>query len=116
MKLEKLLCLKYLGSRVVENLCESQTTKLFLPLLHETTESVAGSSTISNVFVRKGGGPTSCNPSLGRGEEEDDDEQPVVAVVLVDDMNVISSSFTVELACDFVMNSSIVIVVVEEDE
>lgn len=82
MKLEKLLCLKYLGRRVVENLYESQTMKLLRALLHETSESVAGSSTISKVFVRNGGGPTSCRPSNGwgakPGEEDDDDDEPIV--------------------------------------
>lgn len=71
MKLEKLLCLKNLGSRVEENLWESQTMKLFLPLLHEITESVEGSSTISYVLVKNGGGPISFNPSIGRGEEDE---------------------------------------------
>lgn len=79
MKLEKLLCLKYLGSKVVEKVLESQTMKLFLPRLHETTASVDGSSTISKVFVRNGGGPTSCSPSFGLGEEEEDEDMKVTS-------------------------------------
>ena len=47
--------------------CGSQTTKLLPARLQETTASVAGSSTRSNVLVRNGGGPTSCSPSIGRG-------------------------------------------------
>ena len=42
--------------------------KLLRALLHETMESVKGSSTISKVLDRNGGGPTSCRPSIGRGE------------------------------------------------
>lgn len=51
--------------------------------------SVEGSSTISNVFVRNGGGPTSCSPSIGCGEklEDDEDDEPTVHVTT-------SSSFT----------------------
>lgn len=48
--------------------------KLLRAPLHDTIVSVAGSSTISNVFVRNGGGPTSCNPSIGRGDKFDDDD------------------------------------------
>lgn len=55
MKLEKLLCLKYLGSKSLENSIGFQTMKLLLEELHDTTESEEGSSTISYVFVRKGG-------------------------------------------------------------
>eukprot|EP00268_Persea_americana_P006753 TRINITY_DN12432_c0_g2_i1.p1 TRINITY_DN12432_c0_g2~~TRINITY_DN12432_c0_g2_i1.p1 ORF type:complete len:145 (+),score=20.11 TRINITY_DN12432_c0_g2_i1:463-897(+) len=75
-KLEKLLCLKYLGRRLVANLCESQTMKLLRAWLHETIKSVAGSSTMSNVFVRNGGGPASCSPSIGCGERVGDEQLP----------------------------------------
>jgi len=73
MKLEKLLCLKYLGKSNVENLWESQTMKLFLASLQDTMESVEGSSTISKVLVRNGGGPTSCRPSIGCAEKLGDE-------------------------------------------
>lgn len=69
MKLEKLPCLKCLGRRLVENWRTSHTMKLLRARLHDTTESVPGSSTMSNIFVRKGGGPVSCNPSIGRGHK-----------------------------------------------
>lgn len=64
-KLEKLLCLKYLGRTLVENAMESQMTKLLFPLLQETTWLVFWSSTSSYVLVRKGVGPTSWSPSIG---------------------------------------------------
>lgn len=67
MKLEKLLCLKCRGRRNVEKECKSQTTKLVPPLFQDTMWSVFGSSTISNVLIRNGGGPISCNPSTGFG-------------------------------------------------
>lgn len=97
MKLEKLLCLKYLESRAVENCWESQTMKLLRALLHETMESVDGSSTISKVFVRNAGGPGSSNPSIGCGEKlEDDEEEDAAADVVVIYFTVsFSSSFTV---------------------
>lgn len=84
MKLEKLLCLKYRGRRVVENLLQSQTMKLLRALLHETTESVDGSSTISKVLVRNGGGPMSFNPSIGCGEklEDEEDDDPAAHVTV----------------------------------
>lgn len=66
-KLEKLLCLKYLGRRLMEKVLGSHTMKLLLALLQDTTSSVLGSSTISYVLVRKGGGPASCMPSIGWG-------------------------------------------------
>ena len=47
--------------------CKSQTTKLVPPLFQDTMWSVFGSSTISNVLIRNGGGPISCNPSIGFG-------------------------------------------------
>jgi hypothetical protein len=47
MKLEKLLCLKYLGSRSREKSGGFHTTKLAPPGPHDTTWLVAGSSTIS---------------------------------------------------------------------
>lgn len=46
-KLEKLLCLKYLGKRSLANSGGFHTTKLLLVGLQETIESVAGSSTMS---------------------------------------------------------------------
>ena len=63
--------------------------KLLRALLQETMGSVEGSSTISNVFVRNGGGPKSCKPSIGRGDklEDDEDDEPTVPAI-------ISSSFT----------------------
>lgn len=56
-KLEKLLCLKYLGNNSCANSGVFQTTKLLPTSLQDTIASVAGSSTISKVLVRKGGGP-----------------------------------------------------------
>uniref|UniRef100_A0A2P2QXN2 Uncharacterized protein MANES_17G060600 n=1 Tax=Rhizophora mucronata TaxID=61149 RepID=A0A2P2QXN2_RHIMU len=47
MKLEKLLCLKYLGSKSLAKSGGFHTIKLFLLGLHETIESVEGLSTIS---------------------------------------------------------------------
>lgn len=55
-KLEKLLCLKYFGSRSRANSGGFQTTKLLLVELQDTIASVAGSSTMSYVLLRKGGG------------------------------------------------------------
>lgn len=56
---------------------------------------VDGSSTTSKVLVRNGGGPTSCNPSIGCGEkledEDDDDDEPPPHVTA-------SSSFTLILS------------------
>ena len=56
MKLEKLLCLKYLGSRSREKSGGFHTTKLAPPGPHDTTRLVAGSSTISYVLIRNGAG------------------------------------------------------------
>jgi hypothetical protein len=47
MKLEKLLCLKYLGSSSWQKSGGFHTTKLAPAGPHDTTRSVAGSSTIS---------------------------------------------------------------------
>lgn len=55
-KLEKLLCLKYMGSKSLANSVGSQTTKLPPLSLQETTWLVEGSSTKSYVFERKGAG------------------------------------------------------------
>lgn len=55
MKLEKLLCLKYLGNKSLAKSGGFHTTKLLLLELQETMASEDGSSTISYVFVRKGG-------------------------------------------------------------
>jgi len=52
---------------VAEKECGSHTTKLMPPLFQDTMWFVFGSPTISNVFVRKGEGPASCNPSIGTG-------------------------------------------------
>jgi hypothetical protein len=43
--------------------------------------SVEGSSTISKVFVRNGGGPTSCKPSIGRGDKLEEDEPTELAAI-----------------------------------
>lgn len=60
---------------------ESHTMKLLRAVLHDTMESVVGSSTISKVFDRNGGGPTSCRPSIGCGVAlEDEDDEPAVHV------------------------------------
>lgn len=78
---------------VVENLWESQTTKLLRALLQETMSLVEGSSTTSKVLVRNGGGPTSCNPSLGCGKRldvEDEGEEAAAAANAI-----VSSSFTI---------------------
>lgn len=62
--------------------------KLLRAMLQETMESVDGSSTISKVLVRNGGGPISCRPSMGRGDKlEDEDDEPAAHVT-------VSSSFT----------------------
>lgn len=68
--------------------------KLFRALLHETIESVDGSSTISKVFVRNGGGPASCKPSIGCGEKLEDDEEDDAAAAAVAAHVTVSSSFT----------------------
>lgn len=73
----------------MDNLWESHTMKLLRDELHDTMESVVGSSTISKVFVRNGGGPTSCKPSIGCGVTlEDEDDEPAVHVS-------VSSSLTI---------------------
>nr|GMD01777.1 hypothetical protein Iba_chr05fCG10370 [Ipomoea batatas] len=46
-----------------------QTTKLALVGVHEIIGSVLGSSTMSYVFFKNGGGPISLSPSNGRGTE-----------------------------------------------
>lgn len=51
------MCLKYLGKRSLANSGVFHTTKLLLPAPQETTASVDGSSTISYVLLRNGGGP-----------------------------------------------------------
>jgi len=66
---------------------------------------VDGSSTTSKVLVRNGGGPISCNPSIGFGvrfepEEEDEELHDVEPTFMYAE---ISSSFTlipfIELSC-----------------
>lgn len=54
-KLEKLLCLKYLGKRS-PNSGGFQITKLLFEDDQETMASVEGSSTMSYVLLRNGGG------------------------------------------------------------
>lgn len=55
IKLEKLLCLKYLGRSSLANSGGFHTMKLLLLWLQDTMGSVEGSSTISYVFAMKGG-------------------------------------------------------------
>ena len=55
MKLEKLLCLKYLGSTKSENLFTSFTVKALPSSFQAIVSSDAGSHTMSYVFVRKEG-------------------------------------------------------------
>ena len=62
-----MLCLKYLGKRSLANSGGSQTTKLLLVGLHETTLSVEGSSTMSYVFTRNGGGAFAFGIGAGAG-------------------------------------------------
>lgn len=76
--------------------------KLFRALLQETMESVDRSSTISNVFVKKGGGPTSCKPCIGCAEKVDEDEHDDDGD---DDAAVVSSSFTFCLTLSMQMPS-----------
>ncbi|KAJ0623878.1 hypothetical protein HanIR_Chr01g0037051 [Helianthus annuus] len=57
MKLEKLLCLKYVGNNNRANSGGFHTTKLFPFVLHDTISSVTESSTISYVLIRNGAGP-----------------------------------------------------------
>lgn len=64
IKLEKLLCLKNLGRRSLENSGGFQTMKLLLLWLQETIESDEESSTISYVLVRKGGSELDETPWL----------------------------------------------------
>lgn len=64
-KLEKLLCLKYLGRRSRANSGGFHTTKLLFSGPHDTIASVAGSSTMSYVLLRKGGGTFPFNPGFG---------------------------------------------------
>ena len=56
IKLEKLLCLKYFGSKSRANSGGFHTMKLIPLWLQETIEFVMGSSTISYVLVKKGAG------------------------------------------------------------
>lgn len=66
-KLEKLLCLKYIGSRSLANSVGFHTTKLQPVGLHDTMESDTWSSTSSYVFKRNGAGalePPPCDPSI----------------------------------------------------
>lgn len=55
MKLEKLLCLKYLGNIEIENWAMSSIAKLSPASLHDIILSLSLSSTISQHFLRKGG-------------------------------------------------------------
>lgn len=69
------MCLKYLGRTSLASSGTLQTTKLLLAVLHETTKSVAGSSTMSYVLLRNGGG--------GDEDEIDDDEDEEAVKVTV---------------------------------
>lgn len=69
-KLEKLLCLKFLGRILLANSKGSHTTKLCPPAAHEIMESKAGSSTISYVFERNGGTEDPSRHSIGCGTPE----------------------------------------------
>lgn len=66
-KLEKLLCLKFLGRISLANSIGSHTTKLSPLEPHEMTESTAGSSTRSKVLHKNGGIGVPCKLSSGRG-------------------------------------------------
>lgn len=66
-KLEKLLCLKYLGKRSLVNSGGFHTTKLLFVGLHDTIGSVAGSSTMSYVLLKKGGGAFAFDMGAGAG-------------------------------------------------
>ncbi|BAT09055.1 Os09g0526650 [Oryza sativa Japonica Group] len=59
-KLEKLLCLKYLGRRSRANSAGRHTTNVDPSSFHEITSSTAGSSTSWYVFVRNGVGSDLC--------------------------------------------------------
>lgn len=67
-KLEKLLCLKYWGSKSLAKSGGFQTMKLPPLWLQDTNELVNGSSTISYVLMRKGAGefelPCPCDSSI----------------------------------------------------
>lgn len=67
-------------------------------------ESVNGSSTISKVFVRNGGGPTSCRPSIGWGVTDEDDEEEEDAAVPVGTAD--SSGFTFSSSITALIGSS----------
>ncbi|KAE8124584.1 hypothetical protein FH972_019451 [Carpinus fangiana] len=60
---------------MMQNLLGSQTMKLLRAPLHDAIESVDGSSTISKVLVRNGGGATSCSLSIGCGKKLDEEWQ-----------------------------------------
>mmetsp|Transcript_378 Transcript_378/g.951 ORF Transcript_378/g.951 Transcript_378/m.951 type:complete len:211 (-) Transcript_378:9-641(-) len=65
MKLEKLLCLKFLGSTSDVNFSGLRTTKWSPDGDHEMMSSVSGSSTSSYAFARKGFAPSaSCAASV----------------------------------------------------
>lgn len=49
--------------------------KLLRVLLQETMGSVEGSSTISKVLIKNGGGPISWSPSIGLTEKFDEDDE-----------------------------------------
>jgi hypothetical protein len=59
-KLEKLLCLKYLGRRSRANSAGRHTMKADPSSFHEMTSSTAGSSTSWYVLVRNGVGTDLC--------------------------------------------------------
>lgn len=66
-KLEKLLCLKYLGKRSLANSGGFQTTKLLLVELQDTIASLDGLSTISYVLLRNGGDALALGMGAGAG-------------------------------------------------
>jgi hypothetical protein len=63
-KLEKLLCLKWVGRSVCEKTKGSATTKVLLALPHPMTPFVPGSSTMRYVFHTNGATPAAPPPTL----------------------------------------------------
>lgn len=76
MKLEKLLCLKYFGSRSRANSGGLHTTKVVLSSPHDTTRSVLGSSTSWYVFVRNGAG----TDNFGKSRDSSSSSQELSAI------------------------------------
>lgn len=61
------MCLKYFGKRSLANSGGFQTTKLLLVELQETIASLDGSSTMSYVLLRNGGGALVLGMGAGAG-------------------------------------------------